>query len=230
MATLPPMPGSLGSLRHRRPPQPLHFPEGALVPEEKEHFELRALLYDVLMLAFAARASIGCDQFVYWNGRDPKRCLAPDAFVYWGSPDEKFRSWKTWERGTPQLAVEIASVFDRGVAAWEAKLTGYQELGVQELVAFDAEAEAGSRLRVWDRVADDLVEREVTGDATVCRALSGRSAAPPELFWVIARSADHAAALRLAEDAPGARLLPTAREAAERRIAELEAQLQAVRR
>ena len=70
--------GSLGSLRHRRPPEPLQFPDGALVPEEKEHFELRTLLYDVLMRAFAAQASIGCDPFVYWNGRDPKRCL-------WGS-------------------------------------------------------------------------------------------------------------------------------------------------
>jgi Uma2 family endonuclease len=224
------MSGSLASVRHRRPPQPVHFPDGARVPEEKEHFELRALLYDILMLAFATRASIGSDQFVYWNGRDPKRCLAPDAFVYWGTPDEKFRSWKTWERGTPQIAVEIASAFDRGAPAWEAKLTSYQELGVRELVSFDAEAEPGSRLRVWDRVEDDLVEREVSDDATVCRALSGRSATTPELFWVVVSSADHVAALRLAEDAAGARLLPTAREAAERRIAELEAKLDLAKR
>jgi hypothetical protein len=38
---------------------------------------------------------------------------------------------------------------------------------LQELVSFDAEAEPGSRLRVWDRIDDDLVEREVSADATV---------------------------------------------------------------
>ncbi|NVL73167.1 Uma2 family endonuclease, partial [Escherichia coli] len=122
------------------------------------------------------------DQFVYWNGRDPQRCMAPDAFVYWGTPDEPFPVWKTWERGTPQLAVEIASSSDRGAAVWESKLELYQELGVRELVRFDAEAAPGARLRVWDRTEDDLVERDVTGDATPCVTLSGRESAGEVLY------------------------------------------------
>lgn len=232
MATLPLMvtgPVPAGLLRHRRAPAPLCFPTEAVVPETKEHFELRTLLYDVLMLAFAAHASIGSDQFVYWNGRDPKRCVAPDAFVCWGTPDEPFPAWKTWERATPQLAVEISSTSDRSPSAWEAKLELYQELGVRELVRLDTEAPAGARLRVWDRAEDDLVEREVTGDTTPCVTLSGRRAPDHVLFWVLVPSARHPTTLRLCEDAEGRSRLPTASERATHdaahRIAALEAEL-----
>src|SRR6266566_9266416 len=90
---------------HSRAGTPLHFPESAEVPETKRHLELRTLLYQVLKLAFAERAAIGCDQFVYWDPTDPKACLAPDAFVRLGQPDFLFRSWKAWEHGAPHVAV-----------------------------------------------------------------------------------------------------------------------------
>ncbi len=194
------------------------------MPESKRHLKRRTFLYQVLAHGFAQEASIGCDQFVYWNARDPRRCLAPDAFVFLGVPDTDFGSWKTWERGTPQLAVEIVSDSDRADDIWQAKLESYHELGVQELVQFDVEAEAGSRLRAWDRVDDDLVERRVTQDTTPCIALG--------LHWVVASAEGLDVALRLARDEAGQELLlsPTEAaqhraEAAQRRIAELEAQL-----
>jgi hypothetical protein len=57
------------------------FPVAAEVPETKRHLKLRSMLYELLELAFADQAAIGCDQFVYWDARDPKACLAPDAAV-----------------------------------------------------------------------------------------------------------------------------------------------------
>ena len=90
----------------------VYFPHGAEVPESNWHFELRSLIYDFLVLAFADVATIGCDQFVYWDPTTPRACLSPDAFVYFGAKDEHFRSWKVWERGVPQVAVEIISDSD----------------------------------------------------------------------------------------------------------------------
>ena len=37
---------------------------------------------------------------------------APDEFVRLGGPDEPFDTSKTWERGVPELCVEIASDSD----------------------------------------------------------------------------------------------------------------------
>ncbi|AUX20449.1 hypothetical protein SOCEGT47_009200 [Sorangium cellulosum] len=203
------------------------------MPETKRHLELRTLLYLVLK-RFADRHSIGSDQFVYWHASDPSRCVAPDAFVRLGTPDTPFRSWKTWERGAPELAVEIVSDSDAEPAPWAEKLARYHELGVVELVRFDPTAGEGERLRVWDRVDGDLVERDVEGDRAACDAL--------DLYWVVAPAEGQPVALRLARDAAGRELLPTpteaaraeaearrmeaeARRAAERRIAELEAEL-----
>src|SRR5258705_12254316 len=92
---------TIGGLRYVRAPRPLHFPEFEKVGESKLHLELCTLLYQVLKLAFSARASIGCDQFVYWDASDPRASLAPDAFVRFGTADERFRTWKVWERGAP---------------------------------------------------------------------------------------------------------------------------------
>ncbi|WP_234023719.1 Uma2 family endonuclease [Sorangium cellulosum] len=210
--------------RHHRAPSPLHFPEQATVPETKRHLELRTLLYLVLK-TFADRHTIGSDQFVYWLASNPRRCLAPDAFVRLGTPDTTFRSWKTWERGAPELAVEIVSDHDDDTADWDEKLDRYHELGVLELVRFDPAAPEGQRLRVWDRIQGDLVEREVEADHTACDVLG--------LHWVVAASNGMPVALRLARDPAGRDLVLTAEEAAEvrakaaeRRIAELEAELQ----
>ncbi|WP_433935509.1 Uma2 family endonuclease [Sorangium cellulosum] len=217
-------------LRHVRAPSPLHFPEEALVPETKRHLEIRTLLY-VVLKTFSDRAAIGSDQFVYWSASDPSRCLAPDAFVRLGTPDTPFGSWKTWERGAPELAVEIVSEHDADPQTWAEKLGKYHELGVLELVAFDPEAAPGERLRVWDRIDGDLVERVVEGERSPCTVL--------DLHWAVVPAAGLPAALRLARTPDGAELVLTpeeaerrraeaeqaARASAERRIAELEAEL-----
>ncbi len=197
------------ALRHLRPPKSLHFPSEAEVPETKLHLTLRTALYAILKLAFGESACVGSDQFVYWNARDPKRCVAPDVFVRRGERDTMFKSWKTWERGTPELAVEILSEGE----AWDDKLARYHELGVKELVSFDPET---TLLRAWDRIDDDLVERKVDGSSTPCVTLGGA--------WVVA-PVDGLMGLRLARDERGKDLLATPTEMKDKRIAQLEAAL-----
>src|SRR5262245_4315000 len=121
-------------LRYVRAPVPVVFPSEAEVPESKRHLKLRTLLHQLLELAFADRAAIGSDQFVYWDPTDPRACVAPDAFVRLGEPDSLFESWKAWERGAPHLAVEIISRSDARDRDWETTLSRYRRLGVSELV------------------------------------------------------------------------------------------------
>ncbi|MBI4699778.1 MAG: Uma2 family endonuclease [Deltaproteobacteria bacterium] len=178
------------------------------MPESKRHLRLRTALYQMLQLALGGRAAVGSEQFVYWNARDPGRRLAPDVFVRTGQPDSDFDSWKIWERGAPELAVEIASESDARETSWAEKLERYQEAGIAELVRFDPAAEPGRRVRVWDRVQGDLVERVVEAEATRC--------APLGLYWVVRETPEHGEMLRLARDAL--------------RLAELEAELRRLRR
>lgn len=177
------------------------------MPETRLHFELRTALFLILKHELGARAAIGSDQFVYWNAKDPRRCLAPDVFVKLGTPDARFDSWKTWDRGTPELAVEILSESDD----WNDKLDRYHELGARELVSYDAATE---RIRVFDRVADDLVERVIDSPSTPCLTLG--------LTWLVAPHGSDRI-LRLARET--GELLPTPEEAALARVAELEAAL-----
>jgi hypothetical protein len=219
-------------------PGRLYFPDEAEVPETKRHLELRTLVYQFLKLAFADRAAIGCDQFVYWDPTDPSACLAPDAFVRLGQPDHLFRSWKVWVYGAPQVAVEIISDADERDRDWEAKLAKYRRLGVTELVRFDSES-SDRPLRVWDISAGDLRERDLGA------RMSAQSYCLPG-FWLATEHPETGLALRLSHDEHGTRLFPTlaeqegtaritaetarvtaetARVAAEQRVRELEAEL-----
>ena len=112
--------------------------------------------------------------------------------------------------GIPELAIEILSESEE----WAEKLDRYDELGIQELVSFDPETE---RLRIWDRVDDDLIERVIEGRVTPCLTL--------DAYWVVA-AVDGTTAPRLARDPAGSDLWPTESE----RIAELEEELRQARR
>jgi Uma2 family endonuclease len=203
--------------RYKEVPEPLHFPTEEEVPEGRRHLKLRTLLYQILEQALRGQGSVGSDQFVYWNARDPGVRLAPDVFVGFGVPDEDFASWKTWERGTPELCVEIVSPSDTSEGPWQEKLERYHELGARELVRFDAEAAPGKRLRMWDRVNENLLERELEDDRGPSDVLG--------VWWVVVEDAELGPVLRPAHDPLGRELLLTPAEAAERRVAELEAEL-----
>jgi len=196
-------------------PVQLRFPEEETVPETKRHLEIRTTLYQSLKLALGERASIGSDQFVYWDPTDPRQCLAPDVFVRLGVADHPFRSWKVWEHGAPQVAVEVISGSDERDRDWAAKLDRYRHLGVEELVQFDPESTTDP-IRIWDAVEGDLVQRS---DETFKRskALSA--------FWVVVSDPVFGPTIRLSHDPDGQSLYPTPAERAERRVEELEAEL-----
>jgi Uma2 family endonuclease len=212
---------------HLRAPEPIFFPEEEEVPEGYAHLVIRTFLFQLLQFMLGERHSVGSDQFIYWNAREPRRCLSPDVFVRLGVPQTPFGSWKTWEQGgPPDLAVEVISPSEGDGIPWQEKLGRYHELGVRELVRFDPEEREGKRLRAWDRLKEDLVERRVTEDETPCLTLG--------LVWRVSAARDQGVGLRLVDEegrlveteleaeASARRHEAEARASAEARVRELE--------
>jgi hypothetical protein len=186
------------------------------MPETRRHFEQRTLLFEAIRAAFGDRATVGSDQFVFWDPTDPRQRCAPDLFVRLGEADRPFDSWKVWERGAPQVCVEIISASDAEEGPWESKLSRFERLGTFELVRFDPAARE-RLLRIWDRVDGSLVERD-PDDAgfTRCDWL--------DAWWSTYTDAVLGRALRLARDPSGASVYKTPVEGeAEARQREAEA-------
>lgn len=229
------------SLRHVRPVRPVKFPsaepEDEHLGQSRRHLNLCKALAEIIRAAIGLEHTLGADQFVYFDAARPKRCLAPDAFVKLGRPDSDFDSWSTWKEGAPEIAFEILSPSDTP-EMWtlEEKLGRYHQLGVGELFVFDVDEPAGKRLRAWDRIENDFVERVIEDERTPCTILG--------LYVVVAPSVvdgcSYPASIRLARDVEGSDLLPTVEEArraaeegrraAEARVAELEAEIERLRR
>jgi hypothetical protein len=185
-----------------RPVQPLAFPASDpewKMNESKRHALICDLVYRLFKDVVGDASAVACDQFVYFDGEDPKNRLAPDAFVKLGVKDSLFDSWKTWELGSPELCVEILSPSDTGeYLPLKTKMTRYRTLGVQELILFDMEREPGSRLRAFDRIDGDLVERVVDAETTPCVVLT--NAYDARFDWFVAPADDIPLALRLKKD------------------------------
>jgi hypothetical protein len=234
------------SLRHVRPVQPLRFPEQEPESERmgqgSRHRKLCNALYEMLCAVCAPEHTVGADAFVYFDASNPRRCLAPDAFVTLGARDHDFEGYLVWEEGTPDVAFEVLSPSDTPERwTFKEKLRRYRTLGVRELVVFNVDATPGERLRVWDRLEHDLVERVVTGDTTPCVTLG--------VTLLVEPVEGYAVGLRLAREPEGRVRTPSealagaleakaealeakaaeaaAREAAEERIAQLEKELAA---
>ncbi|MBX3224274.1 MAG: Uma2 family endonuclease [Labilithrix sp.] len=193
------------SLQHVRPVVPLDFPssepESEHMGQGGRHYRMCKALYEILRAAAGDEHTVSSDAFVYFDAGDPNRKLAPDGAVKLGIRQHDFDSWKTWESGAPELAFEILSPSDSPERwTFEDKLLRYRALGVTELVVFHADGEHGARLRVWDRIDGDLVERTVTGEATPCLTL--------DAHLVVGPLDDLAACVRLAHDSDGRRLYP----------------------
>jgi Uma2 family endonuclease len=207
-----------GAHVYHRAPAPVFFPAAEEAPVTNRHLEIRTALYQTLKRELASVATLGSDQFVYWDPRTAKKRLAPDAFVRLGAPHRTFRSWKIWERGAPDLGVEVVSDSDEGEPAWDEKLERYRAAGIGEVVRFHPE-DREQPIRIWDAVDGDLVERaEDDPDLHRCETL--------DLWWVTVEDAAIGPMLRLARDREGKELLPTPEEA-EAKEREANAQLRA---
>jgi Uma2 family endonuclease len=199
--------------RYLREPRPLHFPSADQVPESPVHLRIRTALFLVLEGRLRGKAFVGSDHFVYWDASNPRACVAPDVFVRMGGPFTLPPSFRTWEHGAPQLAVEVLSAHDTRDRNQAERLERYRSCGVTEVVFFDPEN--GKRpLRIWDWVEGDLVERDLTEpEAARCLLLGA--------YWRVEADAELGQSLRLADDVEGKRLWLTPTE----RVAELEAEL-----
>ena len=238
-------PNPASKLLHVRPVRPLHFPHSE--PEEEHlgqhprHEDLCMFLKLILRSIVGPEHAVSADMFVYWMAtvNDDRGRRAPDAALKLGLPQAKMYehgAWKTWELGVPELVVEILSLSDtRERWTLQEKREAYETMGVAEFVCFDLDAPEGRRIRVWDRVEGDFVERVVEGERTPCLTLCR---AFGELFeWTIAPAAPWPLALRVLRG--GALVaLPEERaaaaqadaDAARARVAELEAGLAAANR
>jgi hypothetical protein len=209
---------TLATLRHVPHAHPLQFP--ASQPEwdlgqSVGHLDLCITLRELLMAAVGPEHSVGCDQFVYFDAADPRRCLAPDGFVKLDVPQTQFQTWKTWKGGAPELALEILSPSNtREAITFAEKLERYGSLGVEELIVLDTDAAPGARLRAWDRVEGELVERLVEGELTPCVTLGGA--------FFLAPAGSSPVALRLSRDAQGHDLIRTVAEGQEHERSEKE--------
>ncbi|WP_437573805.1 Uma2 family endonuclease [Sorangium sp. So ce887] len=190
---------------YSRSPEPVYFPEAEEVPETNRHLELRTALYLILKRELAHTATLGSDQFVYWDPRTSKKRLAPDAFVRLGVPHRTFRTWKTWMHGAPDLGVEIVSDSDEGEPDWEAKLERYRAAGIREVVRFHPD-DRERPIRIWDALDGDLVERAPDDpELHACETLG--------LWWTVVEDPSVGPMLRLSRDREGRDLLPTPDEA-----------------
>ncbi len=187
-------------------PREVHFPSEEPfeehVAETKRHLEARTTLY-LALVEERKHITIGSDQFLYFDADDPKKCLAPDVFVKVDATIKDFDSWMIWERGAPQLAVEIVSNSDRLNLAWEEKFERYEATEIEELVRFDPRSQPS--LRVWDRIDGRLFERVPNRSGTYeCKTLG--------LYWTVEMTAEYGRQLRLARDRKGKQTLPTPSE------------------
>ncbi len=202
--------------RYVERPVPVVFPESAVVPETQLHLDLRTLLYHLLQSFLGEQASVGSEQFVYFDAADPSACLAPDVFVALVPSKERIRTWKVWERGAPVVAVEVTSSSDASEPTWRDKLMRYQRLGVSELIRFDVDDERRP-LRVWDRVDGALTQRALAQNRAASLVL--------QLDWVVAPADDMPRALRIEHGGELVKTEAEARRVAEQRVKELEEEL-----
>jgi Uma2 family endonuclease len=226
VANVTPEPIVYRGRRYLRAPVPIFFPVDEPVPEGRWHRLATEALAQSVEEAFARQVLVSSDQFLYWDPTDPKRCLAPDVAIRLGAPSELVQSWKIWERGAPQVGVEVTSDSDAPELKLEEKLERYRQAGVAEVVRYDRH-DRERPIRLWDLLDGDLVERDLADpEALRCTALGW--------YWFEYDDPELGVSLRLSRDRAGKDLVSTPREAALRateaalaRVAELEAELKA---
>lgn len=140
---------------------PTVYPAEDRIGETEWHRAVCMLLWQLTRRWIADRgiaAHVGSNQFVYWAQHEPTRNVAPDLYVIPDlvAPPHGLDIVKTWEHGTPSFALEVVSTDWR--KDYEQAPPRYDEMGVRELVVYDAEAPRTRtpercRFQVFRRVA-----------------------------------------------------------------------------
>jgi Putative restriction endonuclease len=180
--------------------------------------ELLRPLVDLWLVLCERPSFVGSDQFVYYKRHNPKKCVAPDVYVLPGVPrDARVKVWQVWKTGiVPSLCIEVVASDDAEKDYREAP-ERYAELGVDELIIFDADHHLSPERVRWQRYRKlktrgfVLVESS-NGDRIRSRVL--------RCFLRVVGEGDEAR-VRLATGPAGDELVPTEAEA-ERAAKEVE--------
>jgi hypothetical protein len=211
-----------------RSSDPTIYPEEERVGEDMLQRWILELLRPLLQRWLTGRgikAFVGADQFIYWRQHDAHARIAPDLYVLPGvDPRTRVRTWKLWQdRVVPSFALEVVS------QDWEKDYTDaparYRELGVSEVVIFDAACDEhpdGLRWQVFRRLRKrGLVRVEASQADRVRSKILG--------CWFRAVGEGRDTRVRIAVGSRGEELVPTAEEEAAAERAAKEAALAQVR-
>jgi len=200
------------------------------MPESVEHDRTVELLEATL--AFWARGrdnmQIARNLAIRWDAEEPRIGTDPDVCILSppppapAPPERDLRSVRTWLPGhaPPLLAVEVVSETNPQ-EDYVAAPDKYAACGARELWIFDPLLAGPSshggpfRLQIWQRDAQ----------GRFVRTYAGSGPARSEALSAYVVPVGDPCRLRVADDADGAHLWPTAEEAALARVAELEAAL-----
>ena len=155
-------------------------------------------------------AHVGSNQFVYWAQHEPTRSHAPDLYVIPGLEvgAEGLDVVKTWEHGTPSLVLEVVSTDWR--KDYEQVPRRCEEMGVRELIVFDAKA---PRARQPERVRWQLFRRVgKRGMVRVEASNADRVKSKVLGAWIREVGKSSSPMLRIGLGPHGDALLPTAEE------------------
>ena len=237
------------------PPVAIEYPTSDGKPLAENDPQLHAIHYafGALMLYYRERADVyvSADLLIYYEEGNPRVSVAPDVFVVVGVEDRMRGNYKVWEEGKgPDFVLEVASpnTWREDVGP---KRAVYARLGVREYLLYDPTGEHYSPRLQGYRLVDGTYER-LPAVESIDRTLRIRSETLGLDLWArgdrmrfrdpstgenllsyveehTARREEAAAyreALARVEQEATARQAALARaEAAEARVAELEARL-----
>ena len=199
--------------------EPVDYPVAEQMPDSRTHSKTRRELEEGATRHLASRgvrAFASSDQFVYWVKGEPTISAAPDVYVVLGADPELLpKIWKTWERGVPDLVIEVVS--GQRPKDYSGAPQKYGEMGVQELIVFDPQESRGRvRWQLFRRIDGGLLRVEAHDGDRVWSSIL-------QAWLVLARHADGTATARVATGTLGEHLVPIDRELAEARGQALEA-------
>lgn len=197
--------------------------------ESAEQGEMIRLLLSTLGVLAAERAwgnvYLGADQFFAWLREEPMVRVSPDVYLVDEPPSPPLpKSWQTWQAGhkPPRWAVEIVS--DDWKKDYDDAPPKYAQLGTRELVIFDPEAARGGEGR-GGRVALQVYRRDDDGAFVQVYRGEGPAEAEEISAFLVVQRVGETVRLRVARDAQGLDLVPTAEE----RVRALEAEIARLR-
>ena len=230
----------------------VEYPSSDGKPLAENDAQLAAILYGVsaLRVRYAGRGDVyvSGDLLIYYEEGNPRVSVAPDVFVVFGVEDRMRMNYKVWEEGKgPDFVLEVASP-----STWREdvgrKREVYAGLGVKEYWLYDPLGEHLKPALQGNRLVDGEYERQPLLGSRDGR-LGLRSGTLGLELWAEGRRmrfrdpetgldllghdeehlAHRAAAARAEVEAAARQREAAARRAAEARVAELEALLDAKR-